>query len=587
MDLYSLLQVVAGLSFFLYGMSVMSSSLEKMAGGKLETAMKKLTSNKLMSFLLGAAITIAIQSSSGAMVMLVGLVNSGIIEYTKTLPIILGSNVGTTFTGWLLSLTSVGSGGFSILSLLNPKYFSPILAFVGILLKMVSKNEKKKDIGIMLLGFAILMYGMNFMSDSMKLIANEPWFAQMLVMFTNPLLALLVATLFTGLIQSSAATIGIVEAFALSGSMTYQMALPLVLGANIGTCITGVIGAIGANKNARRVAVMQVLVNSLGALFILLIQIVLNLTNADAFLYTLATPFSVALIHTLFNLFNTVLFFLLEKLIIQIARKLVKEDPEETRVFIDERLLERPSIAVSECLSKTKDMVLMAKEDLEMALDLFLSYDEKAYEQIKKTEDQIDWYEDELDTFLVKLSKLSLSASDADVTSRCLHVITDVERIGDHALHKADRDKKLKESKKYFSEEAMREMRNMFEAIREIMDHSVRCFNENDPASGSQVEPLEEVVDYLADYMMDMHVKRLLEGTCTIEEGFAWSDLITNCERISDHCSNIAVAVIEVSGDEFYTHQYLKSLKHESDVFKALYQYYFDKYNLDETKNAV
>ena len=586
MNLYSLLQVIAGLSFFLYGMSVMSSSLEKLAGGKLESAMKKLTSSKLMSFLLGALITIAIQSSSGTMVMLVGLVNSGIIEYVKTLPIILGSNVGTTFTGWLLSLTSIGGDGFSPLSLLNPKYFSPVLAFIGIILKMASKKEKQKDIGVMLLGFAILMYGMNFMSDSMKLIANEPWFADVLVMFKNPVLALLISAFFTGLIQSSAATIGIVEAFALSGSMTVQMALPLVLGANIGTCITGVIGAIGANKNAKRVAVMQVLVKTLGAVFVLFVQIVLGLTGADSFLHSPVTPFGVALIHTIFNLFNTVLFFALEKQVIQIARRLIRDDSKDTRVFIDERLLERPPIAVSECLSKTKEMVRITREELELALDTFLDYDDKAFEKVCDLEDQTDWYEDELNTFLVKLSKLSLSASDADVTSRCLHVITDVERIADHALNIADTARKLKEQGKTFSEEAMKEIRNMFSALREILDHSVRCFNENDPASGSQVEPLEEVIDYLADYMMDRHVKRLLDGTCTIEEGFAWSDLVTNCERISDHCSNIAVAVIEVSDDEFYTHQYLKSLKHESDVFKALYRYYFDKYSMEETKNA-
>ncbi|MBQ1477078.1 MAG: Na/Pi cotransporter family protein [Erysipelotrichaceae bacterium] len=586
MDLYSMLQVIAGLSFFLYGMSVMSSSLEKMAGGKLEASMKKVTSNKVMSFLLGALITIAIQSSSGAMVMLVGLVNSGIIEYSKTLPIILGSNVGTTFTGWLLSLTSVGGGEFSILSLLNPKYFSPILAFVGILLKMTGKNEKKKDIGIMLLGFAILMYGMNFMSDSMKLIADEPWFADMLVMFTNPLLALLVSALFTGLIQSSAATIGIVEAFALSGTMTYQMAIPLVLGANIGTCITGVIGAIGTNRNAQRVAVMQVLVNTLSAMFVLIVQILMNIVHADAILLTLATSFSVAMIHTVFNIFNTLVSFLLEKQIISLSKKFVRETPEEVRVFIDERLLSRPAIAVRECLSKTKEMVSMAKDDLQLSLKLLTDYDEKDYEFIRKTENDIDWYEDELDTFLVKLSRMELSEDDSKISSKCLHVITDVERIGDHALNIADIAKKLHDENKSFSDEAMVELRNMITALSEIVDFASRSFVEDDLASSAQVEPLEEVIDVMADDMMDSHVKRVVEGSCTIKEGFDWSDIINNCERVSDHCSNIAVAVIEVSDDEFYTHQYLHDLKHDSDAFKALYQYYSDKYLHPETKNV-
>ena len=585
MDINSILQVLVGLAFFLYGMSVMSSSLEKMAGGKLETSMKKVTSNPLMSFLLGALITIAIQSSSGTMVMLVGLVNSGIIEFSKTLPIILGSNVGTTFTGWLLSLTSVGQGEFSFWSILNPKFFAPILAFIGIILKMVAKKEKQKDIGIMLIGFTILMYGMNFMSDSMGQIADQPWFSSMLMMFTNPLIALIVATLFTGLIQSSAATIGIIEAFALSGGVTYQMALPLVLGANIGTCITGVIGAIGTNKNAKRVAVMQVLVNAIFALIILLLQMVLTITKTNTFLMIIASAFGIAMIHTLFNIGNTIFSFILHKPIIKLCKMIVKEGDATKKVLIDERLLQRPSIAISECLNKTKEMASMVMKNMNIALMLLKEYDEKQYEELLITEQVIDWYEDELDSFLVKLSKLETSDDDGKTSTKCLHVITDYERIGDHALNVAELAKKMFEKNSYFTDEALFELKNLISAIKEILDNTFICFENEDLASGAQVEPLEEVIDYLSDQMSDSHIKRLREGICTIEQGLNWSELLNNLERISDHCSNIAAAVIESIGDEFYTHQYLNNMKHDSETFRALYKYYFDKYDINK-KNA-
>ena len=581
MSINSVLQVLVGLSFFLYGMSVMSSSLEKMAGGKLELSMKKLTSNRWMSFLLGALITIAIQSSSGTMVMLVGLVNSGIIEFSKTLPIILGSNVGTTFTGWLLSLTSISNDGFSLLSLLNPRFFAPILAFIGIILKMAGKKEKQKDIGVMLIGFTILMYGMNFMSDSMGQIADQPWFAKMLVMFENPILALIVAMLFTGLIQSSAATIGVVEAFALSGSITYQIALPLVLGANVGTCITGLIGAIGTNKNAKRVAVMQVLANLICALLILIIQIVLNIMHADAFLMIIATSVAVAMIHTVFNIINTIVSFLLEKQIIKISKLLVKDDSQKERILIDERLLQMPSIAINECFEKTKEMASMVMKNMSIAFELLKDYEDDDLEKLKDTEDLIDWYEDELDTFLVKLSKTELSVGDGKISSKCLHVIPNFERIGDHALNIGYLAKKMHDQEEKFTDEALKELKKLIKAMKEILDYTFISFQNDDPASAAQVEPLEEVIDFMADYMSDSHVKRLLEGTCTIAQGFDWSELLTNLERISDHCSNIAVAVIEEKEDEYYTHQYLNNLKHESEAFKALYQYYYDKYKFD------
>ena len=578
MDIYSFLQVVAGLAFFLYGMSVMSSSLEKMAGGALELTLKKVTSNKLLSFLLGMLITVAIQSSSGVMVMLVGLVNSNIIAFNDTLAIILGTNVGTTITGWILTLTGIESSGFSIMSVLNPKFFTPILALAGVIMRMVSKKEKQKDLGTIFLGFAILMYGMTFMSDSMKLMANEPWFANILVMFTNPILAVLISTVFTAIIQSSAATIGIVEAFALSGGISLKMAIPLVLGANIGTCVTGLISAIGVSKNAKRVSVLQVVVNCCGALIILAALLV---AGNLAVLGNNASSVQVALIHTVFNVFVTVVSFAIEPLLIKLVKGIVKDDPSDLpKILIDERLLNQPSVAVNECLGNTMVMGMMAKEEIEKALDLFNNFDEAVYQEIMENEDTLDWYEDELDTYLVKLSKIALSEEASENVSKMLHVITDFERIGDHAINLATLAKKYHEGTDHFSQEAVNEVNTLIGAIKEIMGFSIDAFNNNDLASAAQVEPLEETIDVLTDNMMDAHVDRLVKGECTIDMGIILSDMINNCERVSDHCSNIAVCVIEVSDEEFYTHQYLNDVKHDSDGFKALYKYYMDKYSI-------
>ena len=578
MDIYSVLQVVAGLAFFLYGMSVMSSSLEKMAGGSLELTMKKVTSNKWLSFLLGMLITCAIQSSSGVIVMLVGLVNSNIIAFKDTLPIILGTNVGTTITGWILTLTGIDSSGFSIMSVLSPKFFTPILALAGVIMRMVAKKEKQKDLGTIFLGFAILMYGMTFMSDSVKLMANEPWFANILLMFTNPILAVLISILVTAIIQSSDATIGIVEAFASSGQITLGMAVPLVLGANIGTCVTGLISSIGVAKNAKRVSVLQVMVNCTGAILVLIVLLVIG---KMPFLQGTTNHVGVALTHTLFNVFVTIVAFLVEPLLIKLVKNIVKDDPSDLpKILIDERLLNQPTIAVNECMGNTMVMGMMAQEELIKAIGLFSEYDEKVYDEIVKNEDVLDWYEDQLDTYLVKLSRIALSDEASDNVSKMLHVITDFERIGDHALNIAQLAKKSHERNSSFSQQAQREIAIMVSAVKEIIGFAIESFNENDLASAAQVEPLEEAIDALTDDMMNTHIERLRRGECTIELGFMLSELINNCERVSDHCSNIAVCVIEVSDDEYYSHQYLNDVKHESDAFKALYKYYLDKYSI-------
>ncbi|MBR2599369.1 MAG: Na/Pi cotransporter family protein, partial [Erysipelotrichaceae bacterium] len=532
MDIYSFLQILVGLAFFLFGMQVMSSSLEKMAGGSLETTMRKVTSNKWLSFLLGMLITCAIQSSSGVIVMLVGLVNSNIIMFKDTLPIILGTNVGTTITGWILTLTGIDSSSFSIMSVLSPKFFTPILAFAGVVMRMESKKEKQKDLGTIFLGFAVLMYGMTFMSDSVKLMANEPLFAKLLLMFTNPILAVLISVIVTAVIQSSDATIGIIEAFASSGQISLGMAIPLVLGANIGTCVTGLISSIGVSKGAKRVSVLQVMVNCTGALIVLAVLLVIG--NME-FLKGMTNHVGVALTHTLFNVFVTIVAFSIEPILIKIVKSIVRDEAEDLpKVLIDDRLLNQPSIAVTECMYKTIEMVLMARRNILSSLNLIKEFNEIEYETIKETEQMIDWYEDELDSFLVKLSKVSLSQADADTVGKMLHVITDYERIGDHANNLADLAKKLNESEEKFSEDAMKEVDNMINAINEIVEFATDCLVDNDLASGAQVEPLEEVIDYMSDAMMDSHVERLVKGKCSVSQGFLLSDFVNNCERVSD-----------------------------------------------------
>ena len=579
MNIYGLLQVLAGLSFFLYGMNVMSSSLEKMAGGKLESTLKKVTSNKFLSFLFGLLITVAIQSSSGALVMLVGLVNSGIIMFEDTLPIILGTNVGTTITGWILTLTSVGDQGFSLLSLLNPKVLSPVLAFVGTILRMSAKKDKHKDIGTIFIGFAILMYGMSFMSEPMQGLAEEEWFANALVMFSNPILAATISMIFTGVIQSSAATVGIVEAFALSGAITFKMAVALIVGANVGTCVTALISAMGANKHAKRVAVLKVLMNASAGIIVLAALILMP--DSMEILSAPVSVFHVALIHTLFNIFITILGFTFEKPYIYLTKKLVRDNPDDLpEILLDERLLNSGAIAVSEAMNNTVDMCYLAQEQFELAFELLDHYNDADFEKVRKMEKKIDWYDDELNSFLIKLSRVELSQNDGENVNKMLHVITDIERIGDHGYNIATMAKEMAEGGVSFSQEALHEIEVLRAALKEIVKFAVDAFAVNDLASAAQVEPLEEVIDNLTDKAMNHHINRLQKGECSIEASVYFTDLLTNCERVSDHCSNVAVCVIEVSDDEFYTHQYLMDIKQESDVYKSLYKYYKDQYTL-------
>ena len=586
MNFFSLLGLCIGLAFFLFGMQTMSHNLERLAGGKLEGTLKKMTANPVVSCILGAVITIAMQSSSACTVMLVGLVNSGTMHFSQTLNIIFGANIGTTLTAWILSLSGIESDSFFLL-MLKPVNFSPILAVIGVFMTMMAKKERNKSIGNILVGFAVLMYGMDFMSDAVSPLADMPEFGEILVKFTNPLIGVVVGAIFTALIQSSAASVGILQALAMTGSITYGMAIPIIMGQNIGTCITAVISCIGANTGAKRVAIMHTLINMLGSLIILPVYLILHAFVQFAFHNAPIDAAGIALCHTLFNIVATAMLMPNGKLLIKMTELLSKKKTAAESVnlneqvcVLDERLLRTPAIAVEECANYTIDMCTTTKTTLRKSMTLLESYDEELAGKIIDLENVVDLYEDRLGTFLVKLSAQALSEKAGHSVSVMLHTIGDFERMSDHAVNIKDVAKELYEKKLSFSPEAKREVAVLTKAIEEIMDITEMAFIENDVALATQVEPLEQVVDKLIAKIKDNHIARLRRGECTIEMGFILNDLLNSYSRISDHCSNIAVAVIEVEHDSFDTHQYLNDVKYGSNDFAAAYEDFSKKYVL-------
>lgn len=588
MNFFSLLTLCCGLAFFLFGMQTMSHNLERLAGGKLEGTLKKMTSNPIISCTLGAIITIAMQSSSACTVMLVGLVNSGIMHFSQTLNVIFGANIGTTLTAWILSLSGIESSNFFV-QMLKPINFSPVLAVIGVFMNMLAKKERNKSIGNILVGFAVLMYGMSFMSDAVSPLADMPEFGALLVKFTNPIIGVVVGALFTALIQSSAASVGILQALAMTGSITYGMAIPIIMGQNIGTCITAVMSCIGANTGAKRVAIMHTLINMLGSLIILPVYLILNAIIGFPFHNASIDAAGIALCHTLFNLIATAMLMPNGKLIIKLTEWLTKEKgaaammEEKNQVCVlDDRLLRSPSVAVQEASNYTYEMCTLTKETLQKAMGLLdrTTYTEEKAQEIIDMEDVIDLYEDRLGTFLVKLSSRALSREDSHAVSVMLHTIGDFERMSDHAVNILDVAEELREKGLYFSDEAKAELRILSGAILEIMDITEKAFVNNDLAMASQVEPLEQVVDMLIDRVKHHHIERMRQGKCTIEMGFILSDLLNNYSRVSDHCSNVAVAVIEVAHNSFDTHKYLNDVKYGSEDFAAAYEQYSAKYSI-------
>ncbi|MBO5211544.1 MAG: Na/Pi cotransporter family protein [Clostridia bacterium] len=574
-----IVMLVGGLVFFLFGMNVMSDGLETMAGGKLEKTMKKVTANDFLGFFLGAGITIAIQSSSAFTVMLVGLVNSGIMNFANTFGMIMGSNVGTTLTAWLLSLAGL-EGNFFI-TLLNPSSFAPLLAGVGIVMQMFSKSDNKKQLGNIFIGFSILICGMDLMSDSMASVRTLNGFDSFLLALKSPIVALLVSTVFTGVIQSSAATIGIVQALALSGGITWEMAIPLVLGANIGTCVTALISAIGTNKNAKRVVVMHFSVNVFGSVLCMIIMYVMRAFGVGILGSEIAMV-GVAIIHTLFNAINTVALLPIKKLIVKFCVWIVKDREEKIHtVFLDERIFNNSPLAISECHRLVNEMAEYAKEAIATSIKLFDKYDEATAQHLIDLETLTDKYEDRLGTYLVRISSNNLSKEDSHAVARMLHSIGDYERIGDHALNICKLAEEMHQKDIRFSDNAIHELSVVANAINEIVDLTVTSFQKDDAQIASHVEPLEQVIDSLNDTLKALHIERLQANDCTIELGFIFTDLLTNFERVSDHCSNVAVYTMQLSSDKLDAHKYLNSIKSTSNQrFMDEFQKYSAKYSL-------
>lgn len=576
--------LLGGLAFFLYGMSAMSDGLEKMAGGGLERTLRKVTKNQFLGFALGAGITVAIQSSSAMTVMLVGLVNSGIVAFADSFGIIMGSNVGTTLTAWMLSLAGINGDNF-FLTLLQPMTFAPILAFVGIVMRMLSKKDKQKHIGMILIGFAVLMSGMDMMSASMKSVQEMKGFQSLLTSFDIPIVALLISVVFTGIIQSSAATVGIVQALAITGAISYKMAIPLVLGANIGTCVTALISSFGTNKNAKRVVAMHIYVNVIGSVLCMIALYAVDIFNPSL----ITAPISmvgVALVHTVFNTANTVILIPFRKLLIKLCELTVRSGKvKEHTVFLDERLFNNVPLAISECRRLTVEMADYARTAMRAAIELIGNYNDSKAQTVEELESITDKYEDKLGTYLVRLSNNSLTEDESHGIARLLHSIGDFERIGDHALNIRDLAIEIHQKKIIFSKNAAAELKVLTDAVREILDLSVDSFINDDPVTAKHVEPLEQIIDKLRDELKNRHVERLQNGECTIQVGFVFSDLLTNYERVADHCSNIAVYTIQLHSTKLDAHKYLRKVTaHPSENFTNDYNAYAAKYSLAEAE---
>lgn len=575
MDIFSIISMVGGLALFLFGMNELSEGLEKMAGGKMETVLRKVTSKRFMGLILGVAVTAVIQSSSAVTVMLVGLVNSGIMQLSQAIGVTMGSNIGTTVTAWILSLTGIDSSNVFV-NLLKPVNFSPLIAFAGVILIMVGKKQKHKDIGKICIGFAVLMYGMTIMSDAVEGLSDVPEFVNILTFFKNPIMGVLVGTVFTAIIQSSSASVGVLQALSMTGAITYGAAIPIIMGQNIGTCISALIASVGTSKNARRVSIVHILFNVIGTVVCLSVWLIADGIMDFAFADTSVEPFEIAVIHSIFNVITTIMLFPFAGLLEKLARLIIRDAKEEEAVvLLDDRLMTVPSFAVAKAESVTAEMASHAKKSVKSAVSLLDRYDEKTAKLVAETEEKIDRYEDELGTYLVKLSKKEVSDNDLKKISKILHTINDFERIGDHASNILGTAQEMHEKKISFSADAKEELENLNDAISEILSITVKAFKNDDIELAEIVEPLEEVIDEIIDHVKSHHIERLTKGECTIELGFILSDVLTNYERISDHCSNIAVAVIEAQREMFDAHEYLSNVKKNGE---GKYYEYFEKY---------
>lgn len=579
MTIFSLLTLFGGLAIFLYGMNVMGDSLEKSSAGKLKAILENLTSNPIKGVLLGAGVTAIIQSSSATTVMVVGFINSGIMKLSQSIGIIMGANIGTTITSWILSLTGIKSDN-PILALFTPVNLSLIMALIGIIPVMFSKSSRKKDLGAICLGFAILMLGMYMMSSAVSPLADMPGFQNILLIFSNPILGVLMGAVLTAIIQSSSASVGILQAIATTGSVTYSSAIPIILGQNIGTCVTAILSSIGTTKNAKRSAVVHLSFNIIGTITFLAIYYPLNMFLKFSFADEIISPMGIAVVHSTFNVFSTLIMLPFGKQLEKLAYIIIKDKdvPEKTHM-LDERLLATPPIALAECKKIANNMAELSKNTLVDSLELLTNYSEKTAEKIRETEEVIDHYEDKLGSYLVKLSQRSLSLTDSHEVSNLLHSIGDFERIADHAVNLVRTAEEINTKKMKFSESAYKELKIVIAAVKEILENTTTAFENEDLELAKDVEPLEQVIDRIKRILKSRHIERLQKGECTIELGFVLSDIITNIERVSDHCSNIAVCMIQVADDSFKTHEYLNNVKYnDGNHFNEEYQKYKQKY---------
>lgn len=593
MDIFNILNMIGGLALFLYGMNAMGNGLSKMAGGRLESILERLTTKRIYAVLLGAAVTAVIQSSSATTVMVVGFVNSGIMQLSQVVGIIMGANVGTTITSWLLSLTGI-EGNAIWVNLLKPSSFSPVLAAIGIILTMSSKGEsKKKDIGNIMLGFAILMFGMETMSGAVSGLKDNEGFTGMLTAFSNnPLLAMLVGAVFTAIIQSSSASVGILQSLCSTGAVSYGTAIPIIMGQNIGTCVTSIISSVGASKNARRASMIHLYFNLIGTMLFMVVFYTLNKIVDFAFLSDQIGAAGIAVVHSLFNVGATIVLFPFADKLVKLAKLTIPDGKDEetenaksleNEIAIDERFLQRPAFAVEICRQKVHEMAKDAVLTLSTALEVLSDYDEDKVKEVYALEGKIDIYEDRLGTYLVKLSGKNLSKKDSQSVTMMIHSIVNLERISDYAKNIVESAETINSKELTFSKKASYELSVLCQAVNDIVNDTVNVFCEDDLEGAKIIEPLEEVIDTLTKKIKKRHVKRLQKGKCTIEMGLILEDILTSLERISDHCSNIAVELLAINEDVYDTHEYYEEMSEaEQALFTQNYKRLKERYSLDK-----
>ena len=586
MSIFDVLTLVGGLCLFLFGMSIMGDALERRAGSSLKKVLARLTKNKIAGFLTGLGVTAVIQSSSATTVMVVGFVNSGVMTLRQSIGVIMGANIGTTVTAWILSLGGI-SGDNMFLQLLKPTSFTPVLALLGTALLMFGKTSKKKDTGTILLGFATLMFGMDTMSSAVSGLADVPAFQNLFLLFKNPILGVLVGAILTAIIQSSSASVGILQALSATGQVSYGAAIPIIMGQNIGTCITAILSSFGTNKNAKRAAIVHLSFNVLGTIVWLSVFSIISMVFKPMILDTSASYFGIAVAHSIFNIACTTLLLPMSALLEKLAIKLVPDNnKKEIIVELDERLLATPPVALDRCNSLVCEMAELSVNAVKYSLDQFRSYDATKAEDIRKLEEKADHYEDILGTYLVKLSSHQVSDSDSASVSKLLKAIGDFERISDHSVNILESAEELRTKELQLSPAGQNELEILCNAVSEILSLSYAAFTNNDLKAARDVEPLEQVIDGLKEKMRDNHIRRLKNGECSIEVGFVWADLLTNLERTADHCSNIAVCVIDAAENNMNLHESIRNMKKGSPYFAEKYTAYAEKYIFPVSDNS-